>query len=165
MGGREGATDQVLTTLDDWHIHVVGGWTDIFELLAGEDIDGDHVNLSVTVLSSLRGGHLNNLEKKNLKRLDRIISFKCALSDFFSMCSAFITVGINQIQPKLIEFIHRTGFSGSTSTHLARASFDHDVLVLAESRALFWERGSGSGVSGVEVLVVVMIVRHGGTLE
>jgi len=39
----------------------VGGWRQFFELLAGEDIDGDHVNLGVTVLASLGSAHLNNL--------------------------------------------------------------------------------------------------------
>lgn len=53
---------QVLTTLDDWNIHVVGGWADIFKLLSGENVDGDHVDLSVTVLSGLRGRHFDDLK-------------------------------------------------------------------------------------------------------
>ena len=43
------------------NIHVVGGWGQVFELLAGEDVDGDHMDLCVTVLASLGGAHLNNL--------------------------------------------------------------------------------------------------------
>jgi len=39
----------------------VGGWREIFHLLAGEDVDGDHVDLGVTVLAGLGGGHLDNL--------------------------------------------------------------------------------------------------------
>lgn len=46
---------------DIWDIHVVGGRAEIFELLTGEDIDGDKMNLGVTVLASLRGTHLDNL--------------------------------------------------------------------------------------------------------
>lgn len=42
-------------------IHVVSGWGQIFELLAGEDVDGDDVDLGVTVLSSLGGRHVNDL--------------------------------------------------------------------------------------------------------
>jgi len=43
------------------HIHVVGGWAEFFELLAGEDIDGNKMDLCVTVLSSLGGRHVDDL--------------------------------------------------------------------------------------------------------
>jgi len=43
------------------NLHVVGGWGKIFELLVGEDIDGDQMNLCVTVLASLGGGHFDDL--------------------------------------------------------------------------------------------------------
>lgn len=33
----------------------------VFQLLASEDIDSDQMNLSVTVLSSLGGGHVDDL--------------------------------------------------------------------------------------------------------
>jgi hypothetical protein len=39
----------------------VGRGRKIFELLAGKDVDGDQVNLGVTVLSGLGGGHVDNL--------------------------------------------------------------------------------------------------------
>ena len=39
----------------------MGRWGKIFQLLAGEDIDGDQVNFGVTVLSSLGSGHVNDL--------------------------------------------------------------------------------------------------------
>ncbi len=39
----------------------MGRWAEIFELLAGKDIDGDEVDLGVTVLASLRGRHVNDL--------------------------------------------------------------------------------------------------------
>lgn len=53
-------------------IHVVGGRAEIFQFLLGEDlpsiptdrghyIDTNQVDLGVTVLSSLRGTHVNNL--------------------------------------------------------------------------------------------------------
>ncbi len=50
----------VFLTDDVGHIHVVGGGAKIFELLAGEDVNGDEMDLSVTVLASLRGAHLDN---------------------------------------------------------------------------------------------------------
>lgn len=51
----------VLATGDVWNLHVVGGWRQILELLAGEDVNGDKVDLGVTVLASLGGGHLDDL--------------------------------------------------------------------------------------------------------
>lgn len=39
----------------------MGGGRQILKLLAGEDIDGDNVDLGVTVLASLRGGHVDDL--------------------------------------------------------------------------------------------------------
>jgi len=43
------------------NIHVVGGWAKFFELLASENIDGDEMNFSVTVLASLGSGHIDDL--------------------------------------------------------------------------------------------------------
>jgi hypothetical protein len=39
----------------------VGGWRQIFQLLAGEDVDGNDVDLGVTVLARLGGGHFDDL--------------------------------------------------------------------------------------------------------
>lgn len=39
----------------------MGGGREILKLLASEDIDGDKVDLGVTVLSSLGGGHVDDL--------------------------------------------------------------------------------------------------------
>ncbi len=39
----------------------MGGRAQILELLAGEDVDGDEMDLGVTVLASLGGGHVDNL--------------------------------------------------------------------------------------------------------
>ena len=51
----------VLAAGDVWNVHVVGGWREIFQLLASEDVDGDQVNLGVTVLAGLGGGHFDDL--------------------------------------------------------------------------------------------------------
>ncbi len=45
---------------DVGHIHIMGGGAKIFELLAGENVNRDEMDLSVTVLASLRGAHLDN---------------------------------------------------------------------------------------------------------
>jgi len=55
------ADELVVLALHVGHFHVVGGWADIFKFLSGEDVEGDHVDLGVAVLTSLGGGHLNNL--------------------------------------------------------------------------------------------------------
>lgn len=41
----------------------MGGWAKLLELLSGEDIDGDQVNLRVTVLSGLGGAHFDDLAR------------------------------------------------------------------------------------------------------
>jgi len=48
------------------HLHVVGGGADVLQLLAGEDVEGHHVDLGVAVLASLRGGHLHDLARAAL---------------------------------------------------------------------------------------------------
>ena len=50
-----------LATGDVRDVHVVGGRGQLLELLAGEDVDGDKVDLGVTVLASLGGGHVDDL--------------------------------------------------------------------------------------------------------
>lgn len=52
----------VFGTGDIGNLHVVGGGRKILKLLVGEDVDSNHVHLGVTVLSSLGGRHVNNLE-------------------------------------------------------------------------------------------------------
>ena len=51
----------IFATRNVGNIHVVGGWAQIFEFLASEDIDGDEMNLSMTMLASLGSRHVNNL--------------------------------------------------------------------------------------------------------
>lgn len=61
-GQAHGHTHQlVLLPGDVGDVHVVGGGRQILKLFASEDIDGDDVDLGVTVLASLRGGHLDDL--------------------------------------------------------------------------------------------------------
>jgi hypothetical protein len=48
---------------DVGNVHVVGGRGQLLELLAGEDVDGDQVDLGVTVLAGLGGGHVDDLAR------------------------------------------------------------------------------------------------------
>lgn len=57
------AYELVLLAADVGHVHVVGGGAQLFQLLRGEDVDGDQVDLGVTVLASLGGGHLDDLAR------------------------------------------------------------------------------------------------------
>jgi len=50
----------VFVTPDMRDIHIVSGGTDIFQLLVGEDVDGNEMDLCVTVLSGLGGGHVDD---------------------------------------------------------------------------------------------------------
>jgi hypothetical protein len=76
----------------------VGGRAEIFQLLASEDIDGDQVDLGVTVLSGLRGRHFDDL---------------------------------------------------------AGTVLDHDVAVLAQSRALHRVGGRGTSIGGAIELMIL----------
>lgn len=59
---RRGETyELVLATGDVGDVHVVGGRAQLLELLAGEDVDGNHMDLGVTVLAGLRGAHVDDL--------------------------------------------------------------------------------------------------------
>ena len=51
------------TTADIGNIHIVGGRTKVFELLASKDVDGDEVHLGVAVLARLGGRHFDNLAR------------------------------------------------------------------------------------------------------
>jgi hypothetical protein len=46
---------------DVGYLHVVGGRRQIFEFLAGEDVDGSKMDLGVTVFASLGSGHFDDL--------------------------------------------------------------------------------------------------------
>lgn len=61
--GLRDAYELVLLAANVGDIHVVGGRAEIFQLLGGEDINGDQVDLGVTVLAGLRGGHLDDLAR------------------------------------------------------------------------------------------------------
>ena len=43
------------------NVHVVGGRAQIFKLFASENVDGDKMDLGVTVFSSLGGRHFHDL--------------------------------------------------------------------------------------------------------
>lgn len=56
----------VLATGDVGDVHVVGGGAQLLKLLAGEDVNGDQVDLGVTVLASLGGRHVDDLARTAL---------------------------------------------------------------------------------------------------
>ena len=51
----------IFLTGDIGDVHVMSGGAEIFKLLAGEDVDGDKMDLGVTVLAGLGGAHFNDL--------------------------------------------------------------------------------------------------------
>lgn len=56
-----GTYELVLLAADVGNVHVVCGRAKFLKLLAGEDVDGDQMDLGVTVLAGLGGRHVNNL--------------------------------------------------------------------------------------------------------
>lgn len=52
----------------------MGGWAKFFELLLGEDVDGDEMDLGVTVLTSLGGRHVDDLARAVLDDDESVLS-------------------------------------------------------------------------------------------
>ena len=59
--GWQETYELVFSTGDVGDVHVVGRWTQVLKLLLSENVDGNQVNLCVTVLAGLGGTHFNNL--------------------------------------------------------------------------------------------------------
>lgn len=57
----------------------MGGRAQLLELLASEDVDGDQVDLGVTVLASLGGGHVNDLARAILDANEAVLAQSRAL--------------------------------------------------------------------------------------
>jgi hypothetical protein len=51
----------------------MSGWAKFFELLASEDVDGDKMDLGVTVLASLGGRHVDNLARAILNHNEAVL--------------------------------------------------------------------------------------------
>lgn len=64
----------VLLAQDVGDVHVVGGWAELLQLLAGEDVDGSQMDLGVSVLSSLGGGHVDDLARAVLDADETVLS-------------------------------------------------------------------------------------------
>lgn len=78
--GRIVETHQlVLTTGDIGDIHVVSGGREIFVLLAGEDVEGDQMDLGMTVLASLGSRHVDNLAGAVLDNNEAVLAQSRAL--------------------------------------------------------------------------------------
>lgn len=52
----------------------MGGGAKLLKLLAGEDVDGNQVDLGVTVLASLGGGHIHNLARSVLDADEAVLA-------------------------------------------------------------------------------------------
>ena len=57
----------------------MGGWANIFIFLSIEDINAHKVDLSVTVLASLRSAHFNNFAWSTLKNYETVLTKSRAL--------------------------------------------------------------------------------------
>lgn len=57
----------------------MGGGAELFKLLGGEDVDGDQVDLGVTVLAGLGGGHFDDLARAVLDADETVLPQSRAL--------------------------------------------------------------------------------------
>lgn len=55
--------EEVLLAANVGDVHVVGGRAELFKLLGSEDVDGNQMDLGVTVLAGLGGGHFDDLAR------------------------------------------------------------------------------------------------------
>jgi len=55
-------------------VHVVGGWAEILVSLVGEDVVSNEMDLSVSVLSGLGGGHIGNLAWVSLEHHKAVLA-------------------------------------------------------------------------------------------
>lgn len=69
----------VLATRDVGDVHVVGGGGEILELLASEDVNSNEMDLGVTVLASLGGGHVDDLAGAVLDHDETVLAQSRAL--------------------------------------------------------------------------------------
>ena len=64
----------VLLAADIRDVHVVGGRGQILQLLAGEQVNGDQVDLGVTVLAGLGGRHVDDLARAVLNADETVLA-------------------------------------------------------------------------------------------
>jgi hypothetical protein len=69
----------VLLAADVGDVHVVGGRAQLLELLASEDVNGDQVDLGVSVLAGLGGGHVDDLARAVLDADEAVLPQSRAL--------------------------------------------------------------------------------------
>ena len=77
----------VFLAVDIGNIHIVGGGAEIFELLAGENINGNEMDLGVTVFAGLGGTHFNNLAGTTLDNDESVFAKGRALHRIGGRCS------------------------------------------------------------------------------
>ena len=56
------------------HVHVMGRGAKIFQLLAGEDIESNEMDLSMAVLASLGSGHVDDLARAGFDHHEAILA-------------------------------------------------------------------------------------------
>lgn len=57
----------------------MGGWAEFFELLVGEDVNGNKMDLCVTVLAGLGGRHVDDLARAVLDHDEAVLTESRAL--------------------------------------------------------------------------------------
>lgn len=80
----------------------MGGWAQLLEFLAGEDVNGDQMNLCVSVLASLGGRHVDNLAGTVLDDDETVLSQGRALHGEGGRCAS-VCGGIESVLLMLLE--------------------------------------------------------------
>ena len=93
----------VFLAADIGHIHVVGGWAEIFKFLGSENINGDKMNLGMTVLSGLGGGHFDNLARTALDHDETVLPQGRALHGVGGRSTGIGALKSNIMLSKMVE--------------------------------------------------------------
>jgi hypothetical protein len=119
----------VLAAGDVGDVHVVGRGGEIFVLLGGEDVDGDKVDLGVTVLAGLGGGHVDNLAGAALDDDETVLAEGRALHG-----EGQRRAGIGGIEGDIVLLSHDDGLRKVTGSSLEGE--ESEVMVCTGERVL-----------------------------
>lgn len=99
----------VLAASNVGDVHVVGGRAQLLKLLGGEDVNGDQVDLGVTVLASLGGRHVDDLAGTALDDDEAVLAESRALDGVGGRSTGISRVEGNLVLDELVLIIYING--------------------------------------------------------
>lgn len=85
---REGTNKLIFFARHVGDVHVVGGWAKIFQFFPGENIDGNEMDLGMSVLASLRSAHFDNFARTIFDHDETVLPKSRALHRIGGRCAS-----------------------------------------------------------------------------